>query len=230
MNISFYSLPNAEAFSLANIFTEIFRIKLARSLKIGFMSVVIGLSFNTFAAERIPQQEPYSMIESLATNAFERIKNERSQGDFDALKMQEIMEQELMPYVDHRFSAFKVLGKHARKVKRDELGEFVGEFKQYLIVTYATTMQSYQDQQLEFEPARDIDERTDITVKGRIIEDGKPDIKIAFKVRQQRKSGDWYVYDMVAEGISLISSKQSEFDSVLRKNGVAAVVELMRQV
>jgi ABC-type transporter MlaC component len=35
---------------------------------------------------------------------------------------------------------------------------------------------------------------------------------------------------MVVEGISLISSKQSEFDSVLRKNGVAVLVELMRQV
>jgi phospholipid transport system substrate-binding protein len=32
---------------------------------------------------------------------------------------------------------------------------------------------------------------------------------------------------MVAEGISLLSSKQSEFESILRQDGIQAVIDLM---
>ena len=32
---------------------------------------------------------------------------------------------------------------------------------------------------------------------------------------------------MVAEGISLLSSKQSEFQSILRKDGIQKVIDLM---
>ena len=34
---------------------------------------------------------------------------------------------------------------------------------------------------------------------------------------------------MVAEGISLLSSKRSEFESVLRQEGIDRVIELMRE-
>ena len=57
----------------------------------------------------------------------------------------------------------------------------------------------------------------------------RPDIKIAFKVRKSR-SNDWKAYDMVAEGISLLSSKRSEFESILRQDGIQKVIEIMREV
>ena len=34
---------------------------------------------------------------------------------------------------------------------------------------------------------------------------------------------------MVAEGISLLSSKRSEFESILRQDGIEKVIELMQQ-
>ena len=33
---------------------------------------------------------------------------------------------------------------------------------------------------------------------------------------------------MVAEGISLLSSKQSEFESILRKDGLQKVIDMMK--
>ena len=61
------------------------------------------------------------------------------------------------------------------------------------------------------------------------LDTGKPDIKVAFKVRKDRKSNQWAAYDMVAEGISLLSSKRSEFESILRQDGIEKVIELMQQ-
>jgi ABC-type transporter MlaC component len=52
------------------------------------------------------------------------------------------MKQELMPYVDHKFAAFKVLGKQYRSVPKDKIPEFVDEFKQYSISNFAVVLSS----------------------------------------------------------------------------------------
>ena len=36
-------------------------------------------------------------------------------------------------------------------------------------------------------------------------------------------------YDMVAEGISLLSSKQSEYESILRQDGIQKVIDIMKE-
>jgi phospholipid transport system substrate-binding protein len=46
-------------------------------------------------------------------------------------------------------------------------------------------------------------------------------------LRKNQKTNEWKAYDMVAEGISLLSSKQSEFQSILRKDGLQKVIDLM---
>lgn len=134
-----------------------------------------------------------------------------------------------MPYIDYRFSAYKVLGKYARTLKRKELLEFVSVFRQYLITSYAVAMGYYDDQVVEFEPASDFGKRTDVTVRAVIVDDVRPDIKVAFKVRKNKKSNTWSAYDMIAEGVSLLSSKQSEFETIIRRDGVQEVISLMRK-
>jgi phospholipid transport system substrate-binding protein len=54
-----------------------------------------------------------------------------------------IIEQELMPYVDHQFAAFKVLGHQFKSVPKDKTPEFVSEFKQYLVANFAVVLASY---------------------------------------------------------------------------------------
>lgn len=67
-----------------------------------------------------------------------------------------------------------------------------------------------------------------MVVKTKIVEAGKPDIKIDFKVREDR-SGEWRAYDMIAEGISLLDAKQSELQGILRQQGIDHVSDLLEQ-
>ncbi|WP_232771896.1 phospholipid-binding protein MlaC [Glaciecola sp. 33A] len=175
------------------------------------------------------QSDPYIMINEVASLTFDRMKREKEQINKNPELLRTVMEEELLPYIDYRFSAFKVLGKYASKVPREKLLEFVSVFREYLITSYAVALGYYDDQLVEFAPALEFDGRSDVTVRA-IIKDGdRPDIKVAFKVRKDRKSDQWQVYDMVAEGISLLSSKRTEFESILRQDGIDKVIELMRK-
>lgn len=180
----------------------------------------------TIASE---QSDPYVMINEVAMLTFDRIKREKAQIKNNPELLRTVMEEELLPYIDYRFSAFKVLGKYASKVPREKLLEFVSVFREYLITSYAVALGYYDDQQVEFAPALEFDGRSDVTVRAVIKDGDRPDIKVAFKVRKDRQSDQWQVYDMVAEGISLLSSKRTEFESILRQDGIDKVIELMRK-
>ena len=62
-----------------------------------------------------------------------------------------------------------------------------------------------------------------------VKEAGKPDIFLEFKLRKNNKTGEWKAFDMVAEGISLLSAKQSELGGLIRQNGIDAVIAQLRE-
>nr|WP_136251832.1 ABC transporter substrate-binding protein [Ningiella ruwaisensis] len=201
------------------------------SLCAALLIVATGLSNATAQqkSDSVDMTDPYMMVQEVASKTFDRIKAEQENIKQDPEILRTIMEEELLPYIDYRFSAFKVLGKYARTTEKKDLLEFVSVFRQYLITSYAVAMGYYDDQVVEFEPAFDYEDRTDVTVRATIKDGNRPDIKVAFKVRKDRKSGEWQAYDMIAEGISLLSSKQSEFEGMLRKDGIQAVIANMRE-
>ncbi len=44
-------------------------------------------------------------------------------------------------------------------------------------------------------------------------------INVVFKMRQNKKTGQWKAFDMVVEGISLLSSKKAELGKRIAKQG-----------
>ncbi len=181
------------------------------------------------AQSDMESNNPHTMIQAAASETFSRMKNEQALIAQNPEHLRTIMRENLLPHVDYKYSAFMVLGNQARNVPKQQLGEFVNVFREYLVTTYANAMGYYDDQTVAFEPAGDYDDKKIVTVRALIQDTGKPDIKVAFKVRKDRKTNQWAAYDMVAEGISLLSSKRSEFESILRQDGIEKVIELMQQ-
>jgi phospholipid transport system substrate-binding protein len=176
------------------------------------------------AAQNMP---PDQLIQTVAETTFSRILNEQSQIDASKQHLQGIIEQELMPHVNHQFAAFKVLGNHFKKVPQEEIKEFVDVFRNYLITRYASVLAEYKGQKVEFSPAKLSASQKESSVNCLISEPGEPDINLAFKLRKS-SSGRWQVYDIVAEGISLVASKRSEFGPIIRTQGIQTVIDSMR--
>jgi phospholipid transport system substrate-binding protein len=171
---------------------------------------------------------PQVLLEQVTNATFERIELDQQSIQSNPEHLREIIEQELMPYVDHRFAAFKVLGSQFRSVPKDKIPEFVAEFKQYLVSNFAVALASYGGQELLFEPLKDTENKKNLSIKAIIRQAGRPDINISFKLRKSNKTQEWKTYDLVAEGISLLSSKRSEFASIIRQQGIQAVIEVMK--
>lgn len=197
--------------------------------KLIMLAGILLLTLTTVTqAQEVNGQNPYELVKDVATRTFDRIKSNREAIKQNPEMLRTIMEEELVPHIDYQFAAFMVLGKHFKSVPKDKLGEYVTTFRKYLITTYASAMGYYDNQEVLFEPESDFADKKSVTVRAVVKDDSRPDIKIAFKVRKDDRTNQWKAYDMVAEGISMLNSKRSEFESILRQDGIDAVISLMK--
>ncbi len=186
---------------------------------------VVLTAFGVGAAE-VDKTQPYQMMKQVAEVTFARLKAEQPKIKQDPNLLKVIVEQELMPYVNDRYAALKLLGPNLKGAKREDVLEFVDAFRAYLIASYAQVLTQYSDQQIEFGPEPKLDDSKRITsIKVEIIDAPRPNIKLEFKLRKDNKTDEWEAFDMVAEGISLLSSKQSEWNTKIRQDGILAVAQ-----
>lgn len=190
------------------------------------LASLISISAN---AEKISQKEPYQLIKDVSTETFNRLKAEQPQIQKDPNHLKVIVKEELMPYVNHQYAALKVLGSQLKGAKKEEVGEFIDAFQDYLTTNYAIVLTQYTSQELEYEPVKTIDKDSRITTVGvNIVETGKPNIDLKFKLRKS-KSDDWSAFDLEAEGISMLSSKTTEWSPIIRKDGILKAAEEMKK-
>lgn len=200
-----------------------------RFLNVLALCMVFVYSGTSFAASEQEEVNPYEMIQSSAATTFARMKEEQEQIQANPEHLRTIMRENLLPNVDYRFAAFMTLGNRVKTVPEAKRNEFVEVFREYLVTTYANALGYYDDQSVIFEPAGDYKGKRTVTIRAVIQDEGRPDIKVAFKVRFDRRKNKWGAYDMVAEGISLLSSQRSEFETILRQDGIDTVIALMQE-
>ncbi|GAC21244.1 MlaC/ttg2D family ABC transporter substrate-binding protein [Paraglaciecola arctica] len=199
--------------------------KIIRELSQSVLLILVTVLANSSYAETV---NPQVLLEKVTKATFERIELEQPSIQSNPDHLRVIIEQELMPYIDHKFAAFKVLGSQFRSVPKDKIPEYVDEFKEYLVSSFAVVLANYGGQELVFEPVKDAGNQNDMTIKAIIRKAGTPDIRVSFKLRKNKKTQEWKTYDLVAEGISLLSSKRNEFASMIRQEGIQAVIDEMR--
>lgn len=168
---------------------------------------------------------PYSLVQSLGEQVFAAVASAKGEdAEIEAL-MQVIVERQLMPFIDVKFASYKILGTQLKKSQKDERALFVDAMKQNLISTYSSALSQYDNQSIIYEPAREVGNKKTVTVKAELVATGAPTIDMIFKLRKNKKTGEWKAYDLVVEGISLVDAKRAELSKPLRQNGIRYVAE-----
>ncbi|MDW6018803.1 phospholipid-binding protein MlaC [Vibrio plantisponsor] len=184
----------------------------------------------TVNAQEIDRTDPYKMMKQVAEQSFKRLKAEQPKIQENPEYLKVIVEEELMPYINDQYAALKLLGSNLKGAKREDVGEFVTAFRAYLVTNYAQVLTQYTNQEIEFGPEPQLeDDRRISSIKVDIIDSPRPNIKLEFKLRKE-KSGDWKAFDMIAEGISFLTSKQSEWNGKIRQEGILAVAKELQDL
>ncbi|CAH9051870.1 Intermembrane phospholipid transport system binding protein MlaC [Pseudoalteromonas holothuriae] len=180
-----------------------------------------------FSAFSFSSDTPYQLINQVGDGLFSDIKVVNKEGKAEPTVMKNIVRSRLMPHIDVKFVSFKLLGKHIKGLQRADAVEFIDAVDSYLVTTYANALMQYKGQQVIFEELPISSDSHFATVKVVIKETSGPDIDMHFKFRQSN-DGSWKVYDMVAEGISLLSAKQKEITTRISEVGLTKVTHELK--
>lgn len=183
------------------------------------------------SAQVIKDDNPYRLLEQVAEKTFARIAEERDRINDDPNYLKTVVREELMPYVDNIYASKKVLGRYFKDTSSEQRQAFYQAFTDYIVATYARAFTQYDESkhEVEFVNPKNVspDDRA-VRVETRVIEQGRPPIRLDFAVRYDSESETWKAYDLIVEGVSLLQSKQSEISSVIRVRGIDNTIALLK--
>lgn len=183
------------------------------------------------ADELIREDNPYVLLEKVANKTLERIEQDRSKIDADIDYVRVVIREEMMPYVDYVYAAKRVLGRNLTETTEEQRREFYSVFREYLIATYARAFTQYDETKhtIQFGDAGRFDAGSRmVVVNTRLIEQGRPPVRMDFKMRFDNNQDIWQAFDLVVEGVSLLNSKQTEIAGVIRSRGIDGTISLLR--
>jgi phospholipid transport system substrate-binding protein len=92
-----------------------------------------------------------------------------------------------------------------------------------LVRTYTKAFTMYKDQTIEVKPLKLAATDTETTVKTQIIKVGGQPTAVDY---QMKKAADgWKVFDVVIEGVSMVTSYRGSFSSQIEQSGIDSLIK-----
>ena len=119
----------------------------------------------------------------------------------------------------------RTLGVNWNKLNTPQQQEFTQLYRQVLEKAYIDKILSYTNEKIVFAKETML-ASNQAEVQTKVITSSK-EIPIFYRVIQ--KNGDWKVYDVVVENVSLVQNYRSQFNDILAKNTPDQLLEILRK-
>ena len=174
------------------------------------------------------QPSPVPMLQVTSDQILATLKQNKAKLHQDKTIVFRAVEQYMVPRVDVDGMSRSVLGRAAwTKATASERAEFKQVFTQLVIRTYATPLTEYTNETVRFLPIRGSLDGQFVRVNSLIIRPNGRDIPLSYSLVSH--GGQWKVYDLSVEGVSLLQSFRSQFAEVLRNSTMQLLIQEMRQ-
>lgn len=183
-----------------------------------------------FSLQALSADNPYILMQKASDKLFADIQANQGKIKQDPNYLRTIVRQDLLPYVHVNYAGSLVLGSYFKSTTPEQREKFFVAFGHFIEQTYAQVLTMYSDQKIEIEKEKAIGDKTIVSIRVNIIQSGnQPPIKLDFKWRKNTRTDEWQVYDMAAEGVSMVVTKQNEWSSILRQQGIEALTAQIQQ-
>ncbi len=189
--------------------------RLVTSLSLAAMLMAGVVNVNVLAANA---NDAKILIENTTTQVLEALKA-------DTTKIHALVDKVVLPLFDFRKMSRLVLAKNWRKLSRKQRKRFVKEFRGLLVRTYSTALVQAAGKVSKIEYSVKKRGSKKATVKSEVFQQGNSTpIKVDYVMYYNKKKHAWKVYNLKAEGVSLVTNYRSEFSNDIRKLGVNGLI------
>ena len=170
---------------------------------------------------------PDELVRKTADDVINELKKDKDIKVGDRAKIYKLAEEKILPNFDFKRICRLVLGKNWRSMTVDQRNVFQIEFRGLLLRTYAIALSKFRDQTIEFKPLRMKSSDKIVLVKTEITQSGGQPINVNYAL--SNSTGKWLVFDIVIEGVSLVTNYRSQFSSQIKKNGIEDLLKKLSE-
>ena len=187
--------------------------------------VLTGFFVSPAAAQGL---SPEQLVQKITGDVLAAVKSDQQLAAGDKQKAMKLAEEKVLPYVDFEYATRLAVGRSWRQASPEQKQRLVTEFRNMLVRTYSNSIQAYEGQTLKVLPSRGKGDRADeATVRTQFVRAGGQPLPIDFAMH---KAGDaWKVYDITVEGVSLVLTYRSEFDAIVKQQGIDGLIQALSQ-
>jgi phospholipid transport system substrate-binding protein len=160
-------------------------------------------------------QEPQQVIQRISEQLQRRLQDKAFIRDFS--QVARFVDEVIYPHADFDVIAPLVLGKHWKTAAPTDRERFKKEFRTLLVRSYSRAFVEYNNWTLRFQPIVVVGNGKKVVVKSEVLQPGLKPVQVNYRMFQGK--GGWKVYDIIIEGVSLVTNYRSSFSEDLQKKG-----------
>jgi len=179
---------------------------------------------NTAAAAAEP---PDKLIERLSNEILDRIRADAALQAGDRKKLDDLVDNTVMPHVDFRRMTALSVGRNWRAATPEQQKQLMDEFRALLIRTYAGALSSVADQKVRMRPLRANPQDTDVIVRSEVVQPrGEP---IQLDYRMSKVADGWKIYDVNVLGVWLVETYRTQFAQEVSAGGIEGLIRSLSE-
>jgi len=163
-------------------------------------------------------------IKSTIKQMFGILNDEGLKAPGRAEERRQQLEQVIGNRIAYDEMAKRSLGPQWTQLNDEERQEFVRLYAQLLRDTYSSRFDHYSDEKVEFLQETLQGDYAEVRTR---LTSRKVSLDVDYRMLQ--RAGDWRVYDIVVDGISLVRSYREQFNKIIRTSSYGELVAKLKQ-
>ena len=184
---------------------------------------VLALNLGLPAAQAA-EEAPDALVKRVSADVLETIKKDASLRNGDSSKINALVNEKVMPYVDFRRMTSAAVGPAWRQATPEQRQKLQDEFKALLIRTYAGALSQVGDQTITVRPVRMAAGDTDVLVRTQVNGRGDP-VQLDFRLEKQATG--WKLYNFNVLGVWLVETYRNQFAQEINANGIDSLIKTL---
>jgi len=141
------------------------------------------------------------------------------------LRRRAAIKRSIAAIFDNQEMAKRALGKHWNTRTTAERKQFTELFATLLENSYAGKIESYNNEKIVY--TKESVDGDYAEVKSKVITPKQDEYTLDYRM-MKKENGNWMVYDVVIEGVSLVSNYRTQFNRIISTNGYPELVKKLQ--
>lgn len=199
-----------------------------KQLTLGFVPLLLMLLTLGQVSAQVNQQDPQQMIIDLSRVILPELKERAVELANQPAELQKFTETYALPYIDTPRMARFIVGRPWRSATEDQQRAFVDEFTKSMLRSYSSSLLKFDIDKIDVAaPIPDGSDR--VLIPTRILQGSGRSAEVVYRVFKDKDSGNWMIYDVIVEGISVLVSFREAYSSDIERHGLEQVITSLKE-